>query len=132
MKLMATVWREHVRGGQVFSPEGFVVRAVAIAVLFLVCHLLGLRQYTTIASGSAPPSLGSESVGAALGVIYIAAYFGFVVLAPILLIGAGLFALWRIALRKGRVGPPTVGAETDSPGPGAPHAGHVTDAPLPS
>ena len=98
MKLLKTIWQQHVRGGQLFSPSGFALRAVAIIALFLVCHALGLRQYTTIASGSAAPALGSESVGAALAVVYIACYLGLVIVAPVLLLAAGLFALYRIAL----------------------------------
>jgi hypothetical protein len=77
------------------SPKDLLRHAVLIGVLFAVAHLAGLREFTTIVSGTlASPSLG-VGVCALLGVGYMALYFGAVVLAPILLIAAGLLFAWE-------------------------------------
>lgn len=87
---LCKVWK-YIRA-DFFSPKDFVRHAVLIVVLFAVAHVSGLREFTTIISGTlADPSLGVEMC-ALLGIGYLALYFGVVVLAPILLIAAGL--LW--------------------------------------
>ena len=60
--------------------------AAALSVPFLIVHLLGFRQYTSVLSGTA--SFGT--LRSAAGLAYLAAYFLFVVCAPILAIAAGL------------------------------------------
>lgn len=80
-------------GADFFSPKDFVRHAVLLLVLFAVAHLCGLREFTTIISGTmASPALGAETC-ALLGVGYMALYFGAVVLVPVLLIAAGLLCL---------------------------------------
>ena len=77
------------------SPKDLVRHAVLIVMLFAVAHVAGLREFTTIISGTvASPSLG-VGMCAVLGVGYMALYFGTVVLAPILLLAAGLLLLWE-------------------------------------
>jgi hypothetical protein len=95
MRLLVKAWQRCVKNDRFFSPSGLLFRAAAIAAAFLICHALGLRQYTTIASGTAPVAFGGQSVGAALGILYIASYFGFVLLAPVLVLAAGLLALYH-------------------------------------
>lgn len=75
------------------SPKDFVRHAVLIVVLFAVAHLCGLREYTTIITGTmASPALGAE-ICALLGVAYMALYFGVVVFVPVLLLAAALLKL---------------------------------------
>ena len=82
-------------GADFFSPKDFVRHAVLIVVLFAVVHLFGLREYTSIISGTmASPTLGAETC-TLLAIIYMVFYFGAVVLAPVLLIAAGLLLLWE-------------------------------------
>ena len=82
-------------GADFFSPKDFVRHAVLIVLLFGLAHLAGLREFTTIITGTmAVPAWGAE-VCAILGVGYMALYFGAVVLAPILVIAAGLLWLWE-------------------------------------
>lgn len=77
------------------SPKDLVRHAVLIMALFGVAHLAGLREFTTIITGTlAAPSLGAGWC-AVLGAGYMALYFGTVVLTPILLIAAGLLFLWE-------------------------------------
>lgn len=66
------------------SPRGFFTRALWIAVAFLVVSLLGWRDETRFLSGT-PASAGR-------GVIYAFVWFAFVLGAPVLAIGAAVFA----------------------------------------
>jgi len=80
------------------TPTGLLVRAALIGVFFAACHLAGWREHTTFLSGTAASAGGSVNTSALLGVIYMAGYFGFVLLAPILTLAAGLlFAFERWA-----------------------------------
>ena len=84
-----------------FTPGGLLVRAALIAVFFAACHFAGWREHTTFLSGTAASAGGSVNTSALLGVVYMAGYFGFVLLAPILTLAAGLlFALERLAARR--------------------------------
>jgi hypothetical protein len=76
----------------VVSPAGLAIAAVIIAVAFGVAHALGLRPYTAVLSGTAPPG-ASGGAAIALGLAYVALYFAFVIVAPILLIAAGVMRL---------------------------------------
>jgi hypothetical protein len=77
-----------------FSPAGFLLTAALIAALYGLGHLAGLRESTTLLSGTSPPG---GAAGAALGLCYIALHFAFVVLAPILALGAAV--LWALSRR---------------------------------
>jgi hypothetical protein len=78
----------------VFSPGGLLSRAVALALLYLVAHLLGFREYTSILCGTLP------SGGAiALGVATIVLHFAFVLVVPVLVLGSAI--LWGILRLSG-------------------------------
>ncbi len=87
---LARLWR-----ADFCSPKDFVRRALLITVTFLAVHLAGLREFTSILTGTA----GSTKLGwgacAFLGLTYIVAYLAFVLLVPSLLLAAGLLVLWR-------------------------------------
>lgn len=88
-------WFDKLTGATFFSPKDFVRHAVLIVALFGVAHILGLREYTAMISGTmASPSLGAEGC-TLLAIIYMLLYFGTVVFAPILLIAAGLLLVWE-------------------------------------
>ncbi len=72
------------------SSTGLAVAAVALAVLYGVVHLAGLRVDASFLSGTAPP----DDFGVLLGLAYVILYFGFVVVAPVLAIAAVLMALY--------------------------------------
>ena len=71
------------------QPGGFVWAAVAACLLYAVCHALGWREYAAFLSGSAPAS----DLCLVLGIVYVVAYFGFVLARAILLLAAGIFAV---------------------------------------
>jgi hypothetical protein len=78
------------------TPAGFLMRAALIAVFFAVCHLAGWREHTTFLSGTPASADSGANTSAVLGVVYMAGYFGFVLLTPIFALAAGiLFAFDR-------------------------------------
>lgn len=77
------------------SPKDLLRHAGLVVALFAAAHAAGLREFTTIISGTvASPSLG-VGLCALLGIGYMTLYFATVVLAPVLLIAAGLLKLWE-------------------------------------
>ena len=63
--------------------------AAMCAIIFLLAHLLGLREYTSVMSGTA--SFGTFK--SLLGIIYFMLYLGFVFLMPVFIIAAGLLEI---------------------------------------
>ena len=86
----------------VWSPTGFLVRAVLVSVVFVALHAAGLRAYTDFVSGTVRTIGGNRYAALAAGVTYMIFTFAFYVLAPVLGIGAGvLAALERALARRG-------------------------------
>jgi hypothetical protein len=79
------------------SARGLAVTAGVIAALYGGAHALGLRAYTAILSGTAPPG-GDGAAGVVLGLVYVALYFACVVGAPILAIAAAV--MWGLSRRR--------------------------------
>jgi hypothetical protein len=87
---VAALWH-----AEFFSPKDFVRRATVITVLFLVVHLAGLREFTTLLNGTmGSPQLGWRMSGF-LGLTYIFTYLAFVLLVPMLLLAAALLVVWK-------------------------------------
>ena len=86
---------------EIWTPKGFVVRAAIIALFFAVCHLLGWREHTSFLCGTTGSTSAGGHLSAVLGVIYIVAYLGFVLVAPMLVLAASiLFGLERFWTAK--------------------------------
>lgn len=82
-----------------FTPPGLCVWAGATTVAFALVHLAGWREQVTVLSGTLPP--GSSFVTVQFkAAIYLAAYFGTVVGAPILLLAAALLKAWSRSLSR--------------------------------
>lgn len=77
---------------RLLSPRGFVARALLLAVIFAGCELAGWREHTTFISGTATSTSTGLNTSATLGLIYLLAYFGFVLAAPILLLAAAILS----------------------------------------
>src|SRR5579859_277795 len=92
---LKSCWR-----AEFFSPRGFILRAIFIGVVFLMIHLAGLREYTSVLNGTVGPGSANRELSVVLGVVYVAAYLGVVLIVPILLLGAGILALWLRRLRQ--------------------------------
>jgi len=97
--MIPSAWKEFTlfRRAEFLSPRDLCQRALALSALFLLAHLAGWREYTSILNGT----IGSVALGwnfsAFLGVIYICLYLGSVLLVPIFLLAAGLLTLWQAA-----------------------------------
>jgi hypothetical protein len=92
---MNKMWFNRFFRAPMFSPQGFVVRAAIIAAGFALCHLLDWREHTTFLTGTSSEAGTGLRTSAALGTIYMAAYFGVVLLSPILLLAAGILFVWE-------------------------------------
>ncbi len=72
--------------------------ALLLILVFGVCHALGWRQYASILSGTSADLAASQVWR---GVMYIVLWFAVVLVVPILLLAAGLYALAVRWLIKG-------------------------------
>ncbi len=86
--MIRQLWR-----APLFSPTGLLVRAVLLTVVYLVLHLAGWREYTSILCGTAPTGNLGDRQAQLYGLIYVLCHFAVVVSVPILVIAAGLLAL---------------------------------------
>jgi len=82
------------------SPKDMLQRAAAISGLFLLIHLAGFRELTGVLNGT----IGSLTLGwnlsAFLAVFYIVLYLAFVILVPVLILAAGILAVYRRCIQK--------------------------------
>jgi len=76
--------------GGITTPRGWIIRAVLILVVLLTLHLLGWRDDTRIISGTGAPRDLAGELAALRGVVYGFVYFAGVIVAPILILGAGI------------------------------------------
>ena len=83
------------RKTEFFSAKYFLTRGLELAGLFLVAHLAGLRAYTTFLSGTTGDLGTTLERSGFYGTIYIVLYLGCVVVAPILVLTAGLLTVWK-------------------------------------
>jgi hypothetical protein len=91
-----------------FSPKDFVRRAVLLAFFYLVASLAGLREFTSILTGTTGSVELSWRTSAFLGLLYVFIYLAFVLLAPTLLLAASLLVATR------RLFPPTQAPKQES------------------
>ncbi|MGC4115766.1 MAG: hypothetical protein QM765_14430 [Myxococcales bacterium] len=81
-----------------FSARALFLWALRFLALFAVLHLLGLREHTTVLSGTVMGK--SSAVSGFLGLMYLLSYFGAILLAPPALIAAGIAKLAERALQR--------------------------------
>ena len=74
----------------------FVTPAIFLASCFLALHAFGLREDASVLSGTVP----SNSFAGVAGLLYVAAWFCAVVVAPILAIAAVVRAGLRLGFRR--------------------------------
>src|SRR5262249_11704373 len=88
------------RRSEFLSPRDLVQRAIVIAIAFSIVHLAGLRDFTSVLNGTIGSTRLNWTASAFLGLIYVTAYLGVVLLVPILLLAASVLTLQqRRALR---------------------------------
>ena len=86
--------------GCVPSPGYLLEWAAMLTVLFIVAHLVGLREFTSVLNGTIGSTNLSWQTASFLGVVYIFLYLGFVILAPILVLAAAMLKLWQKAMAR--------------------------------
>jgi hypothetical protein len=74
---------------QVVSPLGLLALAALVAAAYGVVHALGWREHVSVVFATSGGG-GGQMV---MGLLYVAGYFGFVLLVPVLVPAAGVFAL---------------------------------------
>lgn len=69
--------------------------AAFLIVLFLIAHLAGLREFTSILNGTIGSTNMNWQIASWLGVAYVLIYLGVVLIVPILLLGALIIKLYQ-------------------------------------
>jgi hypothetical protein len=86
----STVWLRGLVPTGLFTAKGMLLRAGMIVIAFLVCHVLGLREYTSILCGQSATGNVTDRLPIVLGCLYLMLYFLAVLGAPILVLAAGI------------------------------------------
>jgi hypothetical protein len=87
---LSRLWR-----AEFLSPKDFIRRAALISLVFLVAHLAGLREFTSILNGTTGSVEFGWRMSAFLGLTYIFLYLAFVLVVPMLLLSAGILSVWK-------------------------------------
>jgi hypothetical protein len=77
------------------SPKDMLQRAAGIAGLFLLVHLAGLREYTSILNGTIGSIAMGWNLSVFLAVFYIVLYLVFILLVPVLILAAIILEAWQ-------------------------------------
>ena len=80
-----------------FSPGGLLAVALEVTVVFAILHACGLREATSVLSGTVPVEGATLTIAMMKAFVYIVFYLGAVLLAPVLIIASGvMFAVERL------------------------------------
>ena len=82
------------------SARDMLQRACALSVMFLVAHLAGLREFTSVLNGTIGSVAAGWNLSAFLAAVYILLYLAFVILVPILVLAAMILTVGRRFLGK--------------------------------
>ena len=88
------------RRAEFLSPKDLLQRAGAISALFLVAHLAGLREFTSVLNGTVGSTAVNVKLGTFLAAVYILLYLAFVILVPALVLAAMILAAGQRFCRK--------------------------------
>ncbi len=83
------------RRAEFLSPMDLAQRAGAISMIFLLLHLAGFREFTSILNGTVGSMALGWNLSAFLAVIYIFLYLGFVILVPVMILAALILTVWQ-------------------------------------
>ena len=87
---IANLWR-----ADFLSPKDLVRLSAMLLAIYAIANLAGLREFTSVLCGTMDSTALGWRMSAFLGLLYVFAYLGFVLVAPTLLIAAGLLTLFR-------------------------------------
>lgn len=83
---------------RIASPGYLLEWAALLTVLFIIAHIIGLRQFTSVLNGTIGSTSLSWQTASFLGVAYVLVYLGFVIVVPVLVLAAGFLKLWERAI----------------------------------
>ncbi len=96
---MSRFFSQRTRARRSFASPGYLLEwAVMLSVLFIIAHLFGLREYTSVLNGTIGSTNLSWQTASFLGAAYVFVYLGFVVVVPILILAAGILKLYQKAV----------------------------------
>ena len=102
--------------GTFASPLHLLQWAAMLTILFIIVHLAGLREFTSVLNGTVGSTRLSWQTASFLGAAYIFVYLGFVIVVPILILAAGILKIWqRIVATKEVADEPRANAESARP-----------------
>jgi hypothetical protein len=82
------------------SPKDLLERAAVITLLFVIAHVAGLRDFTSVVAGT----VGSVALGrwasSFLGISYLLLYMGVVLLVPTSVAAAAIILVWQRLARR--------------------------------
>lgn len=82
------------------SPRDLLQRALGISGLFLLAHLAGLREFTSVLNGTIGSLAAGWKLSGFLALIYILLYLAFVIVVPVLILAAAILAVGKRFRRK--------------------------------
>ena len=88
------------RRAEFLSARDLLQRAGAISVMFLLVHLAGLREFTSVLNGTVGSVSAGWKLSGFLALIYILLYLAFVILVPVLVLAAMMLAAWQRCIQK--------------------------------
>jgi hypothetical protein len=88
------------RRAEFLSARDLLQRALGISGLFLLAHLAGLREFTSVLNGTVGSLAAGWKLSSFLALVYILLYLAFVILVPVLVLAALILAVWRRCVQK--------------------------------
>ncbi|MDK1031593.1 MAG: hypothetical protein QGD94_06280 [Planctomycetia bacterium] len=89
--------RRRRKGFRLFTPGMFLLLAVLFAVAFGLCHFLGFKEDVAVLFAT---TRGGTEANIFSAIIYVMLYLCFVLVVPILLIGAAVFCALEFAVAR--------------------------------
>jgi hypothetical protein len=90
-----------IRAMKWLSPGSFLLCAVTFAGFFVLAHVAGWRERTGVFCGTLPKDTGEQVTQGFMAVSYTLLYFATVIVAPILVLAAGVYR-GLVAMEQGK------------------------------
>ena len=88
------------RRAEFLSGRDLLQRALGVSVLFLLAHLAGLREFTSVLNGTVGSVAAGWKLSGFLALIYLLLYLASVILVPVLVLAATILAVWQQCVQK--------------------------------
>ena len=100
--MIKLLWKQFAlfRRTEFLSAKDLLQRAGAIGALFLLAHLAGLCEFTSVLNGTVGSTAVNVKLGTFLAAVYILLYLASVILVPVLVLAALILMVWQRCVRK--------------------------------